>query len=182
MTALTDRDAEQLASLVASATSNELRTLSWVSTSVELRENDVLVREGDESSSIFLVIDGSLSASVSEDDETIELGAIGPGQWIGEVSMLDPGPATATVMAKSNCRLLKLGREEFDVLMRQNSALANRVIRSLCSMLIDRLRTTGKLIFAEDQPAVTASAQTAKAKAWLISAYRQLLGIRGERI
>jgi CRP/FNR family cyclic AMP-dependent transcriptional regulator len=177
MTASADRLAKQFASLVGSATPTELQALTDMSVPLELQENEVLLQEGFESSSLFFVLDGLLAASVSKNGETIELGYIGPGQWIGEVSMLDPGPATATVAARSHSQLLSLSRKDFDRLIEEKSTLANTVIRSLCDVLIGRLRSTGTVIFDQDLRASDPTTKTTETKAWLIRMYRQLLDL-----
>lgn len=178
MITVTNQVAEQLVSLLGAASVAELQTLGSLSTLVELNAGDVLMHEGEESSAIFLVMDGALTASLSEAGKSIELGDINPGDWIGEVAVLDPGPATATVVAKSQCRLLRIGSDEFKALVHENSALADRLIRSLCSVLIERLRATGNRIFSEGGADEAQTGQGAKTKAWLLNAYRQLMGIQ----
>lgn len=174
MIELTEQLTEQLGSLVGTATQAELQTLCTVSSAVDLRQNEVLLEEGRESAATFFVIEGSLTASVSGNGETVVLGEIGSGQWIGEVAVLNPGPATATVVAKSDCRLLKLGIDEFEALTKENSVLANGMIRTLCAVLIERLRMTGDMVFSEG----VAESKSATEKSVLVKAYRQLLNIR----
>lgn len=176
-----NRRVEQLGSLVGAKTPAELQLLRGISTPLDLRQGDVLVEEGRESDSVFLVVEGSLRASVSEGNETVELGEIGVNEWIGEVSILSPGPATATVVASSNCRLLKLGRTGFETLAQEDAALADGVIRSLCRVLIERLRATGALVFG-DGPHRHSGGPGTGGKPWLLKVYRKLLGIGGESL
>lgn len=174
--------ATQFASLVGSATQDQLTELSQVLTPRTLEPREVLVREGAESSALYFVLSGTLSASLTEQDQSIELGHIGPGEWIGEVSMIDPGPATATVTAREEAHLLQLGQDEFRKLTAANSALANALLRGLCAVLIDRLRATGDVLFDPRAADERHGGEHAHPRHWFLGAYRQLLGIRGERL
>ncbi len=79
-------------------------------------EGECVVTEGAASSSLFMVTSGELQVYLSAPEGTVELTRLGPGQVFGEVSLLDPGPASAsvkgvvagTLLAISNARLLEL--------------------------------------------------------------------------
>lgn len=172
----------QFASLVESATQEELKELSRMLSPRVLQPREVLVREGAESDALYFVLSGRLTASLTNEDQTVELGGIGPGEWVGEVSMIDPGPATATVTAEEETHLLRLGQEEFRKLTAANSTLANALLRSLCAVLIDRLRATGVMLFEPGLPHQPPDGASAHARSWFLGAYRQLLGIRGDRL
>ena len=50
---------------------------------------------------------------------------LAPGQFFGEIALLNQEPRMATVIAKSDLRLFVLLKSEFDLIVRQNSAFAD---------------------------------------------------------
>jgi CRP-like cAMP-binding protein len=69
----------------------------------------VLVRQGRPGHSFYVVIEGSAEALV--DGDTIATFA--PGDFFGEISMIDRDPAVATVTTTAECTLMVLGHEQF---------------------------------------------------------------------
>ena len=89
-----DRDLARLAALVDEC---------------ELPAGTVLMEEGRVGRESFFVVEGW--AAVSRGGEVIA--AIGPGEFVGEMALLDNEPRSATVVAKSDMRLLAIGPETF---------------------------------------------------------------------
>jgi CRP-like cAMP-binding protein len=96
---------------------------------------EALVAQGTESSELFLVWDGELDITMKVGSGERKLAAVGPAQLFGEVSLLDPGPAGASVTTEQGCVVLRLSREGFDKLRGSNpdaaAALLYEVLRSL---------------------------------------------------
>ncbi len=76
---------------------------------VDVPVGKVLTETGGTGRQSFIVVEGW--ASVSRDGEVIA--AVGPGEFIGEMAMLDHQPRSATVVAKTPMRLLVLGPGTF---------------------------------------------------------------------
>ena len=75
---------------------------------VSAAAGEAVVASGDPGDRFYIVEDGSLR--VTTDTDVAELG---PGDWFGEVALLDDVPRTATVRAVTPARLLALDRDEF---------------------------------------------------------------------
>jgi Cyclic nucleotide-binding domain len=71
---------------------------------------DVLVRQGEPGSSIFLVLDGVIG--VERDGE--QLAEYGPGAMLGERAHLEGGVRTSTLVAVTNCRVASVEASQFD--------------------------------------------------------------------
>ena len=79
----------------------------------QLAEGDVLVEQGESAEGqtlVFLVLDGVLDVIV--DGEVI--GEFGPGAIVGERAQLEGGPRTATLRAKTKCKVVAVPGEELD--------------------------------------------------------------------
>jgi CRP-like cAMP-binding protein len=104
----------------------------------EVAPGETLITSGSPSDALYLVWDGALE---------IEVGAqggpssrVGPGEVVGEVSLLDPGPATATVRSDSGCTVLVLRRARLEQLWAEHPTIAGRFLAHLNRELAHRLR------------------------------------------
>ena len=75
-----------------------------------LAAGDVLVRQGDSGSSVFLVLDGVIR--VERDGE--QLAEYGPGAMLGERAHLEGGTRTSTLVAVTGCRVASAEASQFD--------------------------------------------------------------------
>jgi CRP/FNR family cyclic AMP-dependent transcriptional regulator len=115
---MTDRSIEAIADLAETAT---------------FAAGDDLVREGEPGDTFLLLVDGT--ADVSQDGRRIR--TLGPGEFLGEISLIDGGPRTATVTATTSIDALAIDRAGFARLMSDWP-----VVRlELVSALTQRLRT-----------------------------------------
>ena len=75
------------------------------------RKNALLIQEGDQGDTLFIIVSGRLRAfSMGEKDREITYGVYGPGEYIGEMS-LDGGPRSASVMTLEAMRCVLLTRQ-----------------------------------------------------------------------
>jgi CRP-like cAMP-binding protein len=83
---------------------------------------EVIVREGDQGETFYLIRSGRVLINTTKVDATggqLALGTMGPGSFFGEVSLLTNKPRTATVIAGQNVELMELTRENFNVIARR---------------------------------------------------------------
>ncbi len=79
------------------------------------QEGDIIVTEGEEGTSLFLVVSGEVKVFTrGQKGEHLQLAELGPGDFFGEVSLLTGLPRTATITAKSQVNLIELGRDNVD--------------------------------------------------------------------
>jgi cAMP-dependent protein kinase regulator len=78
-------------------------------------EGDIIVTEGEQGSSLFLIVSGEVKVfTKGERGEHLPLAELGPGDFFGEVSLLTGKPRTATITAKSPVAAIELGRAAVD--------------------------------------------------------------------
>jgi CRP-like cAMP-binding protein len=111
----------------------ELDALSSVADEVEIGQGDAVTIEGDFGHAIFAVESGT--ADVVSDGVTI--GAVGPGDVVGEVAVLASGRRTASVVATSPMRLISIFKRDVWALEGQ----APDVARRLRELLEQHVRT-----------------------------------------
>ena len=105
-----------------------------------------VLREGGPADCLYVVVSGRLKVLMGEADgkETI-LSIIGPGEFFGEMSLIDDNPRSATVIAIEACELLALTRRDFRRCLVENSNLAMAVMRVLVRRLREADRKIGSL-------------------------------------
>jgi CRP/FNR family transcriptional regulator, cyclic AMP receptor protein len=86
-----------------------------------------LCREGAGGGEFFIILSGT--AEVRRQGR--HLRELGPGDFFGEIALLDGGPRTATVTALSPMRCLVLSRGQFHNVIRQNALIAVSVLQTL---------------------------------------------------
>ena len=109
----------------------------------QLAKGEVLFRAGDVADSLFVIQQGSVEVVVDTyEGERLNLLELEAGDVVGEVSFLDGGPRTATVIAREDCRMLEFDREELFkfVTAHPHAAL------DLLTALGKRLRSTDLLL------------------------------------
>jgi CRP-like cAMP-binding protein len=112
----------------------ELRELAKVTEDMEVEEGKTLTREGASGSEFFVIVDGEVA--VTKDGADVR--SMGPGDFFGEISLLEDRPRTATVTAKTPLRFFVLTRQNFRTLLGKQPELEEKVTGAL----EERLRTT----------------------------------------
>ncbi|MDT7836300.1 Crp/Fnr family transcriptional regulator [Aquabacterium sp. OR-4] len=85
---------------------------------VQLPRGGVVFRQGELSTGFYGLVHGALCVStVSETGREAVLTVLEPGHWFGEASALDGLPRSHDVVACSDARLLRVGRDDFNRLM-----------------------------------------------------------------
>lgn len=125
---------------------------------VELKAREVLFHAGDEGSGCYYMRMGAAKASViAKDGQERLLAILGPGSLIGELSLFDDLPRSATVSALRPCRLMHLTKAAFFQLADQNP----QIYRQALQLLTERLRGTNNSVVA--QGTVTVLGRVARA-------------------
>ena len=90
----------------------------------------VLTREGQSGREAFLIVDGE--ATVTIGGELVAV--VGPGQFVGEMSLLEHAPCTATVTAVTPMHVLVMDPRSFGTLL-SDASMATRMARALATRL-----------------------------------------------
>lgn len=96
----------------------------------------MILRKGDPASTMLIVVQGRVRIGVSTiDGRELNLRVMGPGDVIGEVSLLDGQNRSADVYALEDCVVLNVEREHFTSMLRNSSDLCLRLMSVLCDKL-----------------------------------------------
>lgn len=157
---------EQFPQLAQELGPDNLRILIDAMSTLELPEHRKLIRDRMPVDSVYFLVDGEVAISVEENGQQISLGHLGPGQWLGEVSVLSGEMlASSTVTTVTPVKLLRLKHQAFEDLLTNNSAVAGTLLRHLRIMLAERLRTS---LAAENIPITSAEVERPRKKGGLL--------------
>jgi len=109
----------------------ELKVVANASRTVEHQAGHEIVEEGGGSVGFHLILEGQ--ATVSQGTRTIR--TLGPGDYFGEISVIDGKPRSATVKSDSPMRTLSLAAWKFQPLLDENPTLARKILLGLCQTL-----------------------------------------------
>jgi hypothetical protein len=103
-----------------------------------------VVRKGELGDAMYLIIEGELRAFTLVDGKETTLTTMGPGEYFGEISLLDQGPRSAAVAANTDSMLLRISAASFDRLVKEAPALATIFLYALSRSIVGRLRVLTK--------------------------------------
>lgn len=145
----TESDALPLAalSLCADMTAAEVERFSNYLRVASFTAGEVVFREGDHSKELFIVTTGRASARLNQPTGgDIRLATFSPGTVFGELTVLDAGPRSATVIADEDMCCYVLGADKFAELVSDAPAIAIRLLKNLGHELSARLRRANRTI------------------------------------
>ena len=109
-----------------------------------LKKGEVLMKEGDPSTSLYWLQKGQMSVvrQGEEEGQEILLGFVYQGEVVGEMSFLDSSVRSATVRAESDCDLIEIPSENFEKIFNSQPKWMQILIKTL----VERLRRTNARI------------------------------------
>jgi len=123
---------------------------------------NVIIEEGAMQTEVFVVISGKLEVHARQEDGSVALLAqVGPGETLGEISLFSPGPAAASVTAVEFSQLWRIADEALMNFMQENPGAGNLLLRTLATILAQRLRQMNPKAFGLSTYAVVDSPELA---------------------
>jgi CRP-like cAMP-binding protein len=109
----------------------QLSQVSSLMTPLDLKAGKVLARQGEVGREFLILLEGQVE--VARDGKTIAVR--GPGDFIGEIALLDNRPRTATVTARTDVVVEVLNRGEFASLLAEAPELSAQVMATMARRL-----------------------------------------------
>ncbi|MGH2813297.1 MAG: cyclic nucleotide-binding domain-containing protein [Actinomycetota bacterium] len=138
-----DRKVELLkkVSLFSACSDRELKRIASLADAVEVPEGKVLTKEGDPGREFFVIAEGQAKASI----RGRAISDLKDGTFFGEMSLLDHGPRSATIVASTPMKLYVLDARGFGRFLEEVPIVARKIMRAMA----ERLRA------ADDAPSYT---------------------------
>jgi CRP-like cAMP-binding protein len=113
--------------LFSACSRRDLRRIAALVDEIEVPEGKVLMRQGEPGWECFVIAAGQGKATVPGSGSA----SLGPGDVVGEMSLLDGRPRSATVTARSDMHLLVLTSRNFSALIDEVPLVARRIMAAL---------------------------------------------------
>lgn len=118
-------------SLFQGCSTKELQKIAKAGDEITMAAGSLLVDQGQTGREAFVVLEGTVT--VKRNGKKVASG--GPGTVVGELSLLDHGPRTATVVCDTECTLLILDQRHFTAVLDEVPTLAHKVMASLAGRI-----------------------------------------------
>ena len=137
-------------SLFSDIDSEGLEKLSKIVKKFSLKKGEQLFKEKDDTRGVFLLHSGKVEISrVTADGWRQTLTVVTPGDFFGELSILERRHHVASAVAVEDAELFLIPKEEFDRLMDQDTKLACYILKKIAMEMSKKLRrTTDKFLSA----------------------------------
>jgi len=117
--------------LFAGCSRRELQTIASVVRDISHKAGTIIAREGEPGIGLFVIVEGTADVSIGGRKKA----SLGPGDFFGEIALLDGGPRTATVTAKTDVQLLGLTEWVFRGLMVEHPTIALKTLQQMATRL-----------------------------------------------
>src|SRR5512145_572414 len=130
----------------------------------EFAQGTVLFREGEPGKEMYVVQQGRVTVSKKVGDVEKILASLGPGEFLGEMSILNNKPRSATATCAEPAKLLVIDAKTFEAMIRSNAEIAIRMIKKLSDRLAEANEQIENLLFADASSRVVHFLATAAEK------------------
>jgi CRP/FNR family cyclic AMP-dependent transcriptional regulator len=132
--------------LFSSCPDEQLRMLAAVVTRKSVSRSTTVMASGDPNDSLYIVLSGRLKVLMSDSDgKEVILSILGPGEFFGEMGLIDDSPRSASVTAIEPCELLSIAKRDFKKCLSENFEMSMAVMRGLVRRLREADRKIGSL-------------------------------------
>ena len=143
MAMLSNQDLIRRVPLFANLTQEQVEDLAVNVSKRKIKKGEDVVRQGQNSHALFLILSGRAHVVMTDNKgKEVILATLKAGDYIGEMSLIDNEPHSATVRAEVQTDVLVLGRAEFARCLPENSSLSYAIMRGL----VTRLRSADRQI------------------------------------
>lgn len=113
-----------------------ITALARLTTRRRYPKDTVVFFENEEGDALFMILEGRIKVTILGDDgREIILSVLSPGDFFGEIALLDNEPRSATAIAAEESELLLLLRADFQVVLSENASIGHALIRVLTQRL-----------------------------------------------
>lgn len=136
----------QAVPLFASLPEEQLRTMATMVTRRSAARSTTIMAGGDATDSLYIVLSGRLKVMMSDSDgKEVILAILGPGEYFGEMGLIDDEPRSASVVSLEPCELISIAKRDFRKCMAENFEMSMAVMRGLVRRLREADRKIGSL-------------------------------------
>ncbi|HZM35399.1 MAG TPA: cyclic nucleotide-binding domain-containing protein [Burkholderiales bacterium] len=132
--------------LFASFPEEQLRMIATMMMRRSASRATTIMGAGDATDSLYIVLSGRLKVMMSDSEgKEVILAILGPGEFFGEMGLIDDEPRSASVVTLESCELLSIAKRDFRKCLAENFEMSMAVMRGLVRRLREADRKIGSL-------------------------------------
>ncbi len=125
----------------------EIKQLYSLMRQVNPEAGRAIFNQGDPGNEMYVILSGSISISVETSaGGMVEVAVLGSGQFLGEMSIFDNAPRSATCIVKENAELLSFSKDDFFDLIHNYPETSIKILHRMLNTTIERLNKTGSFL------------------------------------
>jgi CRP-like cAMP-binding protein len=93
----------------------------------------VLCREGDPGNTLFIIVSGRVDVIITAGKKESVIASRGPGEFVGEMAILESAPRSATLRARGEVRVMVIEGESFNAILLDRPEVSISVLRHMSS-------------------------------------------------
>jgi len=126
---------------------DEIAAIAQVVEEKTMAASTPLFLENMKAESMYIVVSGAINLTkMLSEGETKTLTTMGPGDYFGEMALIEDGPRPVSALISEDAKLLVIKRSGFDQLMEQSPKLAVKIVIGMHRTLSDRVRDSSPRI------------------------------------
>ena len=133
-------------SVFKNLTNDELNDIKILVTEKTFAKGTILFKEGMRGGVMYIVKKGGIEIFKKGKPSEISLAKLGPGSFVGEMSLIDDEPRSASARISEDAVLLIITKSSFQEIITKNAEAGNKILITFIKMLNSRLRNTNKRI------------------------------------
>jgi signal transduction histidine kinase len=135
--------------LFADLSEEDLEQLYQMAKTVSISAGELVFEEGSPGDALYVVLDGELEVSKRQGGQDVVLAVRRAGEFIGEMSLLEQAPRSASVRTLRESRLLMINQAAFETLLSCSPSAHLTMLRTVTS----RLRSTESMLVQSEKMA-----------------------------
>ena len=122
--------------MFAGVPDTQLEAIARIAVHRKVARHTTIVRAGDSTDSLYIIISGNARVQVSDaEGREVILTLLGPGEFFGEMGLIDGSPRSADVVSSEVCELLVITKTDFKKGLSENFDLCLNIMKSLVRRL-----------------------------------------------
>lgn len=112
-----------------------------------VKKDSILFAEGMPGDLLYIIMSGTVVITKkTKEKEEMVLATLGANEIVGEMSLIDSGPRTATARTTADSVLIVITKQKFNEILQSDPHIASKILMSLLKVVSKRLRATDKKI------------------------------------
>ncbi|HEY2940822.1 MAG TPA: Crp/Fnr family transcriptional regulator [Vicinamibacteria bacterium] len=131
-----EREVLRTVPIFSELSDEDIASLAHLALRKRYPKDTVVFFENEEGDFFFTILEGRIKVTILGDDgREVILSVLGPGDFFGEMALLDNEPRSATAIAVEESELLSLHRNDFQSVLNDNKSITSALIRVLSARL-----------------------------------------------